>query len=164
MEDSYTGKFIREAIFDEIIPTLDLPLDELRAFAEATLERFQNPFIRHELKSIALNSVSKFKVRVLPTILEYNRRMGKLPPRLIFSFAALIRFYKGTWKGEDLPLNDSEEVISFFEEAWTSKDSMRVVGLVLSNQSLWGMDLTTVDRLQEQITKDLDKLEEKGVY
>ena len=103
VEDEYAGEFIRNAIFEEIIPTLDLPADELHQFAQDVLERFQNPFIKHELKSIALNSISKFKVRVLPTIVEYKKRKGKLPVHLLYSLAALIRFYKGELNGEVLP-------------------------------------------------------------
>ncbi|GAB3822003.1 hypothetical protein GCM10028895_25370 [Pontibacter rugosus] len=74
VEDEQTGTFIREAIFQEIIPTLDLPAEELEQFANDVIERFQNPFIHHELISIALNSISKYKVRVLPSVLEYKKR------------------------------------------------------------------------------------------
>ena len=159
VDDVFMGEFIRHAIFEEIIPTLDLPKDELTKFAHNTLERFQNPFIRHELKSIALNSIAKFKVRVLPTILEYKNRTGKLPERLLFSFAALIRFYKGEWQGETLPLSDAPEVISFFKDAWHGKDPDAVVAQVLSNTNFWGKDLTKVDGLADSVAKSLHRLE-----
>ncbi|MDH4092938.1 MAG: tagaturonate reductase [Cyclobacteriaceae bacterium] len=164
VDDAYVGEFIRKAIFKEIIPTLDLPADELKKFADATLERFQNPFIRHELKSIALNSVSKFKVRVLPTILEYKKRTGKLPKRLLYSFAALILFYKGEWKGETLPVNDTPEVITFFKEAWSADDPEMVLHQVLENTSLWGSDLTEIDGLSEIVKKSLLQLETTGMF
>ena len=73
---------------------MDLPEDEKRAYAESVLERFANPFAHHKLLSIALNSVSKWKVRVLPTILDYVRLKGTLPENLTRSFAWLLRFYR----------------------------------------------------------------------
>ena len=162
VEDSYCGSFIKKVIFDEVIPTLDSPENELKQFATDVLERFQNPFIRHELKSIALNSISKFKVRVLPTLLEYHKRTGTLPANLIFSFAALIRFYKGEWKGESLPVSDSSEVMAFFNEVWKHKDTGHVAKSVLSNAALWGADLTKIDGLGELVTEELQSFNKMG--
>ncbi len=99
MEDKTVGEFIRKAVNDEIIPTLDLPKEELQQFANDVMERFLNPYIRHELMSIALNSISKYKVRVLPSLLKYIELKKQLPEKLVFSLAALIRFYKGEWRG-----------------------------------------------------------------
>ena len=118
---------IRRCVFDEIIPTLDLPKDELIDYAENVLERFANPYIKHYLSSIALNSVSKFKVRVLPSILEYEKRFGKLPENLILSFAKLIEFYK-----TDMT-NDDPKVTEFMKNASVDE--------ILSNVELWGEDL-----------------------
>ncbi len=155
VDDPVTGAFIREAIFDEIIPTLELPPDELKQFAGEVLERFQNPFIRHELKSIALNSISKFTVRVLPSILEYHKKKGHFPKNLIYSFASLIRFYQGEWQGQSIPLNDNPEVISFFQNCWKSNDAGEIVRTVLSNAGFWGQDLTSVDGLSECVVKSM---------
>ena len=151
IEDPFTGDFIRKTISEEIIPTLDLPKDELQKFAEDTIERFQNPFIRHELKSIALNSVSKFNVRVLPTILDYIQRKEQLPERLLYSFAALILFYKGEWNGEMLPLNDTPAVVELFKEAWSHNEVSAVVSHVLSSKQLWGRDLTTIEGFSKAV-------------
>lgn len=159
VEDRRTGEFIRAAIFDEIIPSLDLSTEELDQFAKDVLERFQNPFIKHELKSIALNSISKFKVRVLPTIVEYKKRKGNLPEHLIYSFAALIRFYKGDWQGEPIPLNDTPEAIAFFTEVWKQTDTVGIVNKVLSNSHFWEKDLTKIDGLSESIVKAMGEIE-----
>ena len=164
VDDPYTGRFIRETIFEEIVPTLDLPKAELKKFAEDTLERFQNPFIRHELKSIALNSISKFKVRVLPTILRFIDREQKLPLHLLYSFAALIRFYKGDWKGEALPLADAPEVLTFFKKAWDTNNAESVVQQVLGNKTLWDTDLTMVPGLADYLVKSLGTLETTGIF
>ena len=119
---------IRKCVFEEIIPTLDLPRDELIAYAENVLERFANPYIKHFLSAIALNSVSKFKVRVLPSILEYMKRYNANPETLLFAFAKLIEFYK-----TDMT-NDDADVVEFMKSHGTSE--------ILGNEKLWGVDLS----------------------
>lgn len=158
VEDPDTGDFIRKTIAEEIIPTLDLPKHELDAFAAAVIERFQNPFIRHELLSIALNSVSKFRVRVLPSLLTYVERKGSLPQRLLFSLAALLRFYKGEWNGKAIPLNDDKEIIEVFQNAWREPDP---VSALLSNTTLWHTDLTQINGLVESVQKHLQTIESR---
>ena len=128
VDDPVMREHIRRCVFDEIIPTLDLPRDELISYAEDVLTRFGNPYIKHYLSSIALNSVSKFKVRVLPSILEYIKRYGKMPETLIFSFAKLIEFYK-----TDMT-NDSPEVVEFMKKSSVDE--------ILANKELWGEDLS----------------------
>jgi tagaturonate reductase len=159
VEDVYCGAFLKKAIFEEIIPTLDSPQEELNQFAKDVLERFQNPFIRHELKSIALNSISKFRVRVLPSILEYKRRTGKLPTNLILSFASMIRFYKGEWDNEKLPVNDSPEVVTFFTDAWKRNNASDIANSVLANDSLWGDDLTKLEGMVESVRHSLEEID-----
>lgn len=158
VEDAQTGPYIRNAIFEEIIPTLDLPQEELEQFANAVIERFQNPFIRHELISIALNSVSKYKVRVLPSVLEYYKRKSKLPERLLHALAALILFYKGKWNGENIPLNDTPEVLEFFEKAWQQENPTAVVQTVLANKSFWDKDLSQIEGFTETVVKHLQEI------
>ena len=121
-------EYIRKCVFDEIIPTLDLPHGELCDYAESVIERFSNPYIKHYLSSIALNSVSKFKVRVLPSILEYKRRFGSYPPTLVFAFARLLSFYK-----TDMA-NDSPDVTEYMRSKPTEE--------ILANKALWGEDLS----------------------
>lgn len=128
IDDPTMNAHIRKCVFDEIIPTLDLPADELKSYADSVLERFANPYIKHYLSSIALNSVSKFKVRVLPSILEYKKRFGKYPETLVFSFAKLIEFYR-----TDMT-NDDAEVVEFMKKA--------TVDEILANTKLWGEDLS----------------------
>ncbi len=159
IDDAAIGTFIRNTIANEIIPTLDLPADELKKFADDVIERFQNPFIKHELLSIALNSISKYKVRVLPSVLEYHKRTGKLPANLLYALAALIRFYKGEWQGSVIPLNDSPEVLNFFKMAWENQTIDEVVQNVLANESFWGQDLNKVKGLTEVVTKALKQIE-----
>ena len=128
MDDETMREHIRKCVFDEIIPTLDLPRDELVDYANNVLIRFSNPYIKHYLSSIALNSVSKFKVRVLPSILEYNKKFGKLPETLTFAFAKLIEFYR-----TDMT-NDAPDVVEFMKTA-SVKD-------ILAKTEYWGEDLS----------------------
>lgn len=160
IENNSVGDFVRTAIAQEIIPTLDLPANELHEFAADVIERFRNPSIRHELSSIALNSISKFQVRVLPSIIEYHKRKKQLPEKLLYALAALIVFYRGEWRGEATPLNDTPEVRSFFREAWGDKNVSNVVRKVLSNCDLWKIDLTSIDGLAAKVegfVRDIEK-------
>jgi tagaturonate reductase len=160
VDDAFAGNYIRKAIEEDIIPTLDLSREELQQFANDVIERFQNPFIRHELMSIALNSISKYQVRVLPSVLEYILRTGKLPERLLYSLAALIRFYKGEWQGKTIPLNDTPSVLAFFKKTWSSEDPSVVVEQVLSNKDLWNTDLTQIKGLAGEVEKQLTSISE----
>jgi tagaturonate reductase len=160
VEDTHTGSFIRAAIAEEIIPTLDLPTEELEQFSNDVMDRFQNPFIRHELISIALNAISKYKVRVLPSVLEYHKRTGKLPERLLHALAALILFYKGEWAGKTILLNDTPEVLRFFRETWQLETAPAVVQAVLSNKTLWDTDLSGIEGLTALVTEQVQLLQQ----
>ena len=146
MDDELVFNFMKTGVFDEIIPTLDLPKDELIQFANDVIERFQNPFIKHYLLSIALNSVSKYQVRVLPSVLEYIKENNKEPKCLVFSLAALIAFYRTD------AANDNPDVIEFMKTA--SVDD------ILSKEEYWGTDLSM---LKDSINGYLKSIEEKGI-
>ena len=169
IEHEVVGQFVRELISDEIIPTIDLPKDELESFADAVIERFRNPYIQHYLLSISLNSTSKFKTRNLPSLLDYVERKQALPPKMVFSLAAMIAFYKGK-RGEEetIKLSDDPEVLELFETQWAqsngSKESLRAIAAsVLGCESIWDMDLTTVPGLVEEVTDRLYEIETKGM-
>ena len=159
IEDPKTGEFMRKLIFEEIIPTLDLPESELKKFADDVIERFQNPFIKHELSSIALNSISKFKVRVLPSILKYAELKNTLPGKLLYSLACLIRFYKGDWKGQQVPVADTPEIVQFFNAVWENGTPEEVVQQTLANTSFWDQDLTKIDGLKDAVVHHLRDIE-----
>jgi len=139
VDDEKMNEHIRKCVFDEIIPTLDLPENELKQYASDVLTRFANPYIKHYLSSIALNSVSKFKVRVLPSITEYIKRFDKMPDTLIFSFAKLIEFYR-----TDMT-NDDADIVAFMKSASVSD--------ILKNTKLWDTDLSY---LESEIKKYVD--------
>jgi tagaturonate reductase len=145
LKDELVSAFLKKCIFDEIIPTLGNTQTDLD-FGNAVLERFSNPFIKHMLLSIALNSVSKFQVRVLPTILEYHEKFGKYPDALTFSLAALIAFYR-TDKA-----NDNEEIMLFMKDAPVSE--------ILKRVDYWGQDLSDLLPL---VQKYYDRIKNDGM-
>lgn len=159
IENEFTEGFIQKAVFEEIIPTLDMDEKELKNFANEVFDRFRNPFIKHRLESIALNSVSKFKVRVLPSLLEYINIKNKIPLHLVFALACLIRFYKGTWNGTKLPINDSDEVIEAFSEIWKLNNFDEIAEATLRNKDFWDKDLGKVEGLKELISLGLKEIE-----
>lgn len=146
MDDEEVFAFANKGIFEEIIPTLDLPKEELVQFANAVIERFKNPFIKHYLLSIALNSVSKFRVRVLPSITEYIKRYNKEPKRLVFSLAALMMFYRTD------EANDDKSVMEFMKTASPAE--------ILSRIDYWGEDLSY---LLPTIEGHINNIEKNGV-
>ncbi|MGJ5643085.1 tagaturonate reductase [Formosa sp. S-31] len=162
VDDSFTGAFIKDAVFNEIIPTLDMDKDELKQFGEDVFDRFRNPFIKHMLSSIALNSISKFKVRVLPSLLDYIKTNDKLPTHLMFSFAALIRFYQGTWNNETLPINDDADIVKTFKDAWALNDYEATAKTILANTDYWGEDLTKINQFTAAIVAALKAIDEQG--
>ena len=163
VDNDFTGAFIRSAVFDEIIPTLDMDKNELEQFANDVFDRFRNPFIKHQLASIALNSISKFKVRVLPSLLEYVEKNNALPQHLVFAFACLIRFYKGEWKDEKLPVNDDAALVAELSAIWSSNDYTLIAKEVLSKESYWDQNLTAIKGLAEAMAHALELIEKQGV-
>lgn len=177
MKDDTVRTFMNDVIYKEVIPTLDLPKEELESFAAAVNDRFANPYIKHNLLDIALNSCSKFNARCLPSLLGYVEEKGKLPKCLTFSLAAFIKFYQGEWKdgvytgtrkdGTQYPLRDDEAVIRFFADAWSENDAEKTAESVLSNKDFWsGKDLTEVPGLKDAVAgylKEMDKKEIKEI-
>jgi tagaturonate reductase len=158
LEDAVMGAFLKGALFTNICPTLDLPQEELSQFSADVLDRFRNPYLEHELMSISLNSISKFKTRVLPSVLEYIKRTNNLPSYLLFSLASLIAFYKGDRYGSPIALKDDQTILDFFKNSWSTNNFVEVAEAVLSNTNFWGVDLTAIDGLQEEVTIHLESI------
>ncbi len=172
MNDPVFGRFVQRAVFDEIVPQLHSSTDDHRQYAEDVMERFKNPFIKHELLSISLNSVSKWKVRVLPSLLDSFKSTGKLPPALTFSLAALIRFYdgtpvsdrelRGTRDGQPYPIRDDSDILQFFAEHWKRLHSggnlRQLVEAVLGNGNFWGRALTELPGFESAVEAHLQRL------
>lgn len=160
MEDELILNFIKGTLFDEVIPTLTLPKDELMEFADAVLARFRNPYVKHAHLAISLNSVSKWRARCMPSFLDYIRNEGKIPAHLTFSLAALMSFYTGSeirdkaligHRGEEeYRIMDDAAVLDFFA-ANSGKEAAEYVHAVLSNVDFWGQDLSALAGVEDAI-------------
>ncbi len=161
MVDDVIRTFMYKTIFDEIIPTLTLPHRELVDFANSVIDRFKNPFIDHELLAISLNSTSKWRARVLPSLLRYVEMNQVIPARIAASLAFYIEFYRKS--GTDYTASDDTAVLYFFED--NSTISLKeLTKKVLQNKELWGRDLTEIDGLEAVVYDLLMRIETDGAY
>lgn len=168
MNDAEICAFVEKAIYEEIIPVLDLPRDELISFARAVTGRFRNPYIKHQLLSIALNGMTKFRTRILPQLLAGQQAGGTLPARLTFALAALIAFYRAERNGESYPVQDDAHWIERYQQLWNQhRDGVlsthELVNTVLAVEEHWEQDLTQVSGLVEQVSANLDAILTKGM-
>lgn len=161
MEHDALGPFIQDLIDKEVIPSVtEAPREELEDFARAAFDRFRNPHIHHRLLTISLNSSSKVKERIVPSLLAYLEQRGELPARLVLALAAFIRLYQGEWAGEAIPLNDDPQLLDWFREQWTKADSLdELAKTVLANTALWERDLTQIPGLAERVSENLRAIE-----
>ena len=173
MHDDVICEFMNKTIYDEIIPTLNLPKEELLDFASAVTERFKNPFIDHALLAISLNSTSKWKARVMPSLKEYIKRQGSLPACITASFAFYIAFFNGhtltedglvaSRKGNDYTVKDDKNVLEFYLAH--KDDSVEdLVHAVCTNTDFWGEDLTALEGFETAVCNYLTQIREKGTY
>ena len=160
--DPDVGKFVQELVNEEIKPTIDLPKDQMDAFANSVIERFMNPFIRHELMSIALNSTTKFKTRLLQTYNDYRAKFGKSPKHILFSFASLCVFYKGKRGDEDIKLADDQKYLDFWKELWTKTDFTDIAKTALCQKDIWDQDLSADDDNVEVVAGYIKNIIENG--
>jgi tagaturonate reductase len=175
MEHTRFGVFVKEAVDQEIIPSLQIDHSEARVYANDVFERFGNPFIRHRLIDIAMNSLSKFKVRLLPSLEAYIEKKGSLPESIVQAFAGLIRFYQVKLNGENYEgkrlngevylVRDDPQALVYFAEQWSLLDENKIsllelVNQVLSNIGLWGKDLSQISGLARLITGFITEMEE----
>lgn len=179
VEDPLVGQFMRKGLFNEVLPMLSMPEAEKKAFADSVLERFQNPFIRHRWLDIALNSISKFKTRCLPTLIDYYQANMKPPVFLSFSLAALLTFYRGdklidgklAANSEKGPYHvcDDQRTLAFFMSCWQSRSDENRVDFasaarrMLGNAELWGMDLNQLAGLAESVAEALESINTCGM-
>ena len=163
IEDEQLGKFVKEFIFNEVIPTIDIPHDQMVAYSNSVLERYMNPYVRHELMSIALNSCSKYKERVLPTVLQYMERKHELPKHALFSLASLMLFYRGVrtiCDNAPIALADDPKFIDMFKELWanyenTEAGAKALAAKVLGLKEHWGLDLTKCEGVLDFVSEAL---------
>ena len=174
MHDEVISSFMNKTLFDEVIPTLTLSKEDCEQFAASVIDRFKNPFIDHQLLSISLNSTSKWKARVMPSLLGYVKKYNKLPECITASFAFYIKFYQGqelTEKGlvahredkEEYIVSDDRAVLEFYL-AHKDDSVEEIVKAVASNIDFWGQDLTLIKGFEQAVVKYLNDINSKGAY
>ncbi|MBQ3630296.1 MAG: tagaturonate reductase [Prevotella sp.] len=159
------GKYIHKVQFDELMQTLDLPMDELEKFAGDVLERFDNPFVDHQVTSIMLNSFPKFQARDLPGVKTYLERRGELPKGLVFGLAAIITYYKGGTRADGAPItpNDDPKIMQLLSDLWATGDTQKVADGVLAAEFIWQEDLNKVKGLNQLVKQYLDLIADRGM-
>ncbi|MBR5699523.1 MAG: tagaturonate reductase [Bacteroidales bacterium] len=163
-EDALIGPFVKKVMYEELLPTLNLPEPELRKFAGDVLDRFVNPFVKHFVTSIMLNSFPKFKTRDLPGLKTYLERKGSLPQGIVLGLAAITTYYKGGKRGEDeIVVNDDEAIKKLLTDLWATGDVDTVAKGVLGAEFIWGEDLNLVPGLTALLAADLKKIQAEGM-
>ena len=174
MHDETVLGYMNQMLYDEVIPTLPLDRQDLMDFAAAVQDRFNNPFVNHELMSISLNSTSKWRARNMPTFLDYVREKGALPPCLTTSFAAYLAFYssdiqaltdKGLLcrrpKGDEYTVSDDRWVLEFY---WAHRNDPpeELAHAVMTHTDMWGQDLTQVPGFEAAAGRILRQIRTEG--
>lgn len=162
------GKYIHKVQFDELMQTLNLPMEELQKFGADVLERFNNPYVDHQVTSIMLNSFPKFQTRDLPGLKTYLERKGELPKGIVLGLAALITYYKGGVREDGVAIvpNDDQKIMDLLTELWATGDTRKVAeGVLAAKDLIWGVqgDLNEVPGLTDMVTFFLDEIQSKGM-
>ena len=163
-EDPEIGQFVHKVMYDELLPTLNLPEAELLQFAGDVVERFRNPFVKHFVTSIMLNSFPKFKTRDLPGLKTYLERKGELPKGLVLGLAGICTYYKGGKRGEDeIVPNDDHKIMELLKNLWATGDVRKVAQGVLADDFIWGEDLNAIPGLTDLLAADLAIIQAEGM-
>ena len=159
------GKFIHKVMYDELMQTLNLPMEELQQFAGDVLERFVNPFVDHQVTSIMLNSFPKYETRDLPGLKVYLQRKGELPKGLVLGLAAIITYYKGGVRedGAEIVPNDAPEIMQLLKDLWATGDMRKIATGVLAEQSIWHEDLNAIPGLTDMVVGFFEQIQKEGM-
>ena len=174
MNDPVVLGYMNKMLLEEVVPILPLDQEDCRNFAAAVQNRFNNPFVNHELMSISLNSTSKWRARNMPSFLEYIEKTGKLPKCLTMSFAAYIAFFSNDIqdltdaglvcrrpKGNTYVCSDDRWALEFYYDH-RNNSVEELVHAVMTNQQMWGQDLTAIPGFEAATVENLTLIREKG--
>ena len=164
VEDPEIGRFVRKVMYGELLETLNLPKPELEAFADSVVERFVNPYVKHFVTSIMLNSFPKYKTRDLPGLKTYLERKGELPQGLVLGLAAIITYYRGGKRGDvEIVPNDDPAIMNMLKDLWATGDVRKVAEGVLAAEFIWGEDLNLIPGLTENVASYLELIQNEGM-
>jgi tagaturonate reductase len=162
------GAYLKRLLEREILPMVPAAAGDCRQYAEEVMERQRNPAIRHRLTAISLNSLPKWKTRVLPTLEDFLAREKRLPEAVAFSLAALIVFYRGERNGEPIALADDQPILDLFREGWAAVhagdlDQGGLVRRLLAHERLWGRDMNATPGLRDLLTRQVRSILDLGM-
>ena len=168
MKNVAVSHFVEALLLEEAIETLDFPDAIKHKYVADVLDRFRNPLIKHQLISISLNSTSKFVTRLLPTLKDFYSRYEKLPPHIVFSLAALIRFYKGEIDGTQIELKDDQAVLDLFTKLYLALEKQEItlnemIVSILGHGEVWGEDLSLIPNLAKMVTAYTTDIQNDGI-
>lgn len=164
VEDLEVGQFVKKVMYEELIETLNLPESELKDFADSVVERFVNPYVKHFVTSIMLNSFPKYKTRDLPGLKTYLERKGKLPEGLVLGLAAIITYYKGGRRGDvEIVPDDDASIIDLLKRLWQTENLRQVAEGVLAAEFIWGEDLNLIPGLTDLVEAYLELIQKEGM-
>lgn len=166
--DPVIGEYIRKVQFGELMETLNLPMDELKKYGESVLERFNNPYVDHQVTSIMLNSFPKFQTRDLPGLKTYLERKGELPKGIVLGLAALITYYKGGNRadGAEIKPNDDAQIMQLLTDLWATGDTRKVAeGVLAADELIWKDhgNLNEIPGLTDLVTEYLNAIRDNGM-
>ena len=174
MENETILGYMNKMLDEEVIPTLPLEKDDLMSFAAAVQDRFNNPFVNHELLTISLNSTAKWRARNFPSLEEYLEKTGQLPPCLVTSFAAYMAFYSNDIQelteaglvcrrpdGDTYTISDDRWVLEFYYDH-KDDDAAALTHAVMTNEQMWGQDLTQIPGFEAEAARILDLIRKEG--
>ncbi len=156
-------KYINEMVAQEVLPAINEDPEELKAFAAKILERFYNPYLKHYLKDISLNSISKWETRDYPTVYDNCKNLNKYAKLTSFSFAALLVLYTGKSEAKGFTPNDTPEFVEFIQSTFNPNDVKGWVSGVVNNKKIWKEDFTQVPQFIDEVSKDVDSILKKGM-
>lgn len=156
-------KYIRQMVAREVLPCIHEDPEELNAFAAKILERFYNPYLKHYLKDISLNSLSKWETRDFPTVYDNEKKLGRKAKLALFSFASLLVLYSGKSSAMHFTPNDTPEFVEFIRSSFNQGNLEGWVTAIVTNRNIWKEDFNEIPYFIEEVTKDVRLILEKGM-
>lgn len=155
-------QYINQLVATEVLPAIDEDPEELKKFAAKILERFYNPFLKHYLKDISLNSLSKWETRDFPTVKDNYTKLNSKAPLTTFSFAALLVLYSGHSSVAFTP-NDTPEFVAFIQSAFDANNISGWVEAVVTNKKIWKEDFTVSPYFTEEVSAAVNSILSNGM-
>jgi len=166
MENPETADYIANVMLKELAPAIpyELDLSVAEEFGGQVLDRFRNPFIRHQLIDITVQYTAKMKMRNVPTLLNHYKNSDAVPELFAKGFAAFLQFMKPVLHKEGGFYGDRNgqlysircDSAAYFDEKWKNASSpLDLASQVLADADLWGADLTLLPGFEQAVKENM---------